>query len=290
MKISILSTVGMEVLKLTKLILPLQAPLINIYILIKIMKKPYIALICTLFPLSVMAANPIDELASSVDSDSEEYANFLANFFDNEPSNTTIGAKSTPSTHEASPKKDGAANKVASVSQSAKSEQEVPLMSDNNSSQAKTYSKPEYGLLISNIPETSELKFNKDVNLLPYKNVAYYMKGQRVYFNPLKNEDGTYRNELVTFCSLNFTDYGIGRRIRSGKSYSITEVGYSKTSQDIAKYGSVNIQKVVMNIDNEHLKAVTCFSTEKNNQFTIGDLMYEVSNIFDIKLRDYVDI
>lgn len=278
--------------KLTKSTLLLRVPVINIYILIKIMKKPYLALFCSLFPFTVLAANPIDELANSVDTDSKEYANFLADFLGKDSDDNKSIAKEaiTKSPDDSHAISKNVVEKADVLKPKLSATQALPEPDHTSEAQEKTYAKAEYGLMISNIPETSEISFNKDVNLLPYKNVAYYMKGKRVYFNPLKNDDGTYRNELVTFCSLNFTDYGIGRRIRTGKSYQVSEVGYSKSSQKIEKYGDVNIQKVVLRIDNDHLKAVTCFSTEKNNQFTIGDLMYEVGNIFDIKLRDYVDI
>lgn len=140
------------------------------------------------------------------------------------------------------------------------------------------------GLLVSNIPEDSEVVFHEEFKILPKENVMFFDDGARVYSNPVKNE------KFLTYCFFQLTDSGAGRKINKGKSFKINNVSSVYSEKNFDVYGDVTIQKVEFDLDNDHLRKLTCFSSQKDKPLIIDDIYYESGSSFSIKLSDYISI
>lgn len=260
------------------------------YIEQKIQMKKSLLFLSVAIASSAFASTELENLAKGVDSSSPEFAQFLANFVEGGESVKDSVETSEGVTTE--PVKEAIEEQATLLTK--KVEPPQPLVAvkpfSASDSEPKKYSSTSSDFLISNIPQTSRIVFNSQINILPYNSQVHFKNGERLYHSPIKNEDGSYKNELTTFCTLNLSEYGIGRRIDKSKEFEIKKIDYSKETISFKGYGDVKMQRVVMHLDNPHLKDITCLSTQQMGDFTIGDVKYQTGGILDFRLRDYISI
>ncbi|WP_210498397.1 hypothetical protein [Vibrio crassostreae] len=229
------------------------------------------------------ASTELDDLIEGVDESSTDFSAFMEEYYGETvevPEEAGAAEVEAAPLEKPSPVKHAPQERVKPVA--------APVFEAKPN--AEVFNTSSDALLVTNIPETSRLFFQDEVKILPYNSIVYYKSGKREYSNPLKDAEGNFKNELTTFCSFNLKKFGIGRRMDAGKEFEITGIEHANDQINFENFGMVNVQKVTVKLDNEHLKSLTCLSTEKSNPFTIGDVLYETGGVIDFKLRDFISI
>lgn len=139
-----------------------------------------------------------------------------------------------------------------------------------------------------NIPVGTEIKPNEDLYIYPYRTAIVFDDGKIVSSIPLKFSDET------TFCYLLVEESGDVRRLKENSSFKMI---VSDNQSSRGEYLShLNENKIVekhntdLTLDNEHIKAIKCLTTEQNKPLKIEDFNRETGNRFNIIFPPIVDI
>jgi hypothetical protein len=139
-----------------------------------------------------------------------------------------------------------------------------------------------------NIPVGTEIKPNEDLYIYPYRTAIVFDDGKIVSSIPLKFSDET------TFCYLLVEESGDVRRLKENSSFKMI---VSDNQSSRGEYLShLNENKIVekhntdLTLDNEHIKAIKCLTTEQDKPLKIEDFNRETGNRFNIIFPPIVDI
>lgn len=159
------------------------------------------------------------------------------------------------------------------------------LGTDKIKSQASKSRKQGSGLYyLKNIPTSSMLVFKERSSLLPRENTLHFEGGKRVFSEPSSS------STLKSLCIVKLSQSGLGRTIRKDNSYKITDVQSREKSYQVEGLGTINKQELIFIINDEHVKSVSCMSTQKSTDMNVSDLREITGGILDIELRKYLEI
>ncbi len=141
------------------------------------------------------------------------------------------------------------------------------------------------GLYLRNIPVDSSIKFSRDFMLLPRESTAYFQGGERVYGKP-----SVVSSEPASFCMLNFTESGKGRRASKQTTLYIQSVDSMSTDFVTDEQKTTNITLTKMLFDHDELKRLLCVSTSSEHELTIRDLFDITGGLLKVEVQSYIDI
>lgn len=139
-----------------------------------------------------------------------------------------------------------------------------------------------------NIPVQTEIKPNEDLYIYPYRGSIIYDDGKLVSSSPLKFTDKT------TFCYFLVEKSGSVRRLKANSPTQLYITGNKSIKGSFSS--NLNPKEVLFkyettfSLNNEHLKAIRCISTENKLPLTIEDFNRETGNRFNFIFPSIVDI
>lgn len=139
-----------------------------------------------------------------------------------------------------------------------------------------------------NIPVQTEIKPNEDLYIYPYRGSIIYDDGKLISSSPLKFTDKT------TFCYFLVEKSGSVRRLKSDSPTQLYITGNKSIkgsfSSNLNPKETLFKYETTFSLNNEHLKAIRCISTENKLPLTIEDFNRETGNRFNFIFPSIVDI
>ncbi|ELP5898435.1 hypothetical protein QTV49_000309 [Vibrio vulnificus] len=145
---------------------------------------------------------------------------------------------------------------------------------------------PLSSLYLRNIPEDSLLTFNQKFTLLPYETTAFFQDGKRIYGKPALEGDLP-----VSFCMLNFSESGKGRRATEKTSVVVSKVEeHNSLFQKNELDNGTLVRVTKLTIDNPEFKQIVCMGAGVSQPLSIGDMSKITGNLINVTIQNYVDI
>ncbi|MEH0791341.1 hypothetical protein KW882_03410 [Vibrio parahaemolyticus] len=145
---------------------------------------------------------------------------------------------------------------------------------------------PLSSLYLRNIPEDSLLTFKEKFTLLPYETTAFFQGGKRIYSKPVLEGDLP-----VTFCMLNFSESGKGRRATEKTRVVVSKVEeHNSLFQKNELDDGTLVRVTKLTVDNPEFKQIVCMGAGVAQPLSIGDMSKITGNLINVKIQNYVDI
>lgn len=139
-------------------------------------------------------------------------------------------------------------------------------------------------VFLFNIPLETKIYANKDILIFPHREFVMYDNGNLISTSPIKNEEKT------TFCYIEVNKQGNFRRIpasmendKNPKYLTIKGVEANLSTQ-------TKKSEVSFIFENDHIKALTCVTTEDNHLLKIEDIQKETGYIFRYSFPEIIDV
>lgn len=141
-------------------------------------------------------------------------------------------------------------------------------------------------LYLRNIPQSSILKFNRQLLILPNETTAFFQAGQRIYSKPsIQSQSPTQ------FCLFSLSKTGKARKVIEERELVIREIqehnSIFKSKVDESET-LVRVSKLML--DNPDLKEIICIGSGISKPLSIGDLLGETGGLIEVKMQDYTEI
>lgn len=143
-------------------------------------------------------------------------------------------------------------------------------------------------VFLLNVPIETQIKPNEDIYIYPYRSAIIYNDGKLVSSSPLKLNDST------TFCYFVVEKSGHVRRMKENSKNTLLITGNKSIKGNFSSHinDKIVLEKfeTTFSLDNEHLKAIKCLTTEKKLPLTIEDFNRETGNKFNFIFPSIIDI
>jgi len=166
--------------------------------------------------------------------------------------------------------------------------EDLIIVDVNSSEKEMDIQQNEGHMFLLNVPIQTEVRVNVDLVIPPFRNTLSYYKGKLVAESPFKY------SESVTFCKIEIEESGMWRRFKAEKEKVL--VIESNISNKVKYASNVNAGEIItvyettFKIDNPHIKAIVCETSEKELPLTIKDLQDATGNLFKFSYTPMLDI
>jgi hypothetical protein len=143
-------------------------------------------------------------------------------------------------------------------------------------------------IYLLNIPVRAKIYANKDFFIFPHREGMIFDDGKIVATTPFKYED------KASYCYVAVEKSGSTRIFPQSKSKALTITVNNSLKKEVKSTFDHNllleIYETTFGVDNQHIKAVKCITSEKGMPMTIGDFKFETGGQFEFEFPAVVDI
>lgn len=147
-------------------------------------------------------------------------------------------------------------------------------------------------IFLYNIPLETKIYANTDIMIFPNRDMLIYYDGALVTESPLLT------SELSTFCYIDVLKQGGFRRIPSFDEKNQNKKGLKIVGSESksANYSSLNGNGTLLKrthtflFDNQHIKSLTCVTTEPNKELKTSDIIKATGDLFRFEFPSIIDV